>query len=352
MLFNKPIGGEHWFDTNLFNHELNNYENSDCTFLSGGQSAMNLIIRRLEIKEDETILLPSYLCPTIVQNMDRNRVNYGFYRINPDLSINCEDLHVQIGKHKVRAVFFIDYFGFYHNGKTLDCLNALKDQGIALIEDGAQMLWFERKKFIGDFVFNSYRKFLPIDGSLVLGETAESYESVHDEYYEYMNTARMKITAYVQYGLGTVDEFVGLYAKADEFYGKSTAINGMTEISMRLLNKVDGEYIGRVRRSNYAYLYDRLSIHPQIRPVMDKGLLENNIPIGFPVMIENRDPIRSSLRSQGIYCPVHWPILDEKWVHDYPDSIFLTENLMTLPIDQRYGKDDLDRLIDAILKLV
>jgi dTDP-4-amino-4,6-dideoxygalactose transaminase len=351
MKVTKPIGGEQWFDINLFKNEINNFENADYTFSSGGQSSINFIVRQLKLKDDEVMLLPSYLCPTIVWNLERNKVNFHFYKIRGDLSIDIGDLDEKIGKYNARAVFFIDYFGFYHDSKTRGFLISLKERGIAVIEDAVQMLWFSRQDFIGDFVFNSYRKFLPIDGSIVLSEAAGKFESVLDEYYEYMNTARLKITAYVKYGLGNIEDFVELYSKADEVYGKSTAINGMTEISRYLLNKVDVESIGEVRRRNFCYLHDKLADQDNIKPLFSKGMLGINIPIGFPVMIRNRDNVKSALRQKAIYCPAHWPILDEPWVRDFSESIWLAENILTLPIDQRYEECDMDRLIGEILKL-
>lgn len=348
----KPIGGEPWFDTNLFCNSLNQLEKVRGTFLSGGQSSLNFIMKHLQMKEDEIILLPSYLCPTIIQNLDHHHARYRFYEVNSDLSINLNDLQAKIDKSKVKAVFFIDYFGFYHQAGTITYLESLKEKGIVLIEDAAQMLWLEKKEFIGDFTFNSYRKFLPIDGSIVLSDLIEAYEGKADEYYALMNEGRMKITSYVKYGLGNVEDFVKLFSKADEVYGKSTEINGMMEISRQLLNKLDIDYIGLVRRRNYGYLFDRLCEVEHIAPIFDKSLMGDQIPIGLPVLVKDRDRVRKELRTKAIFCPAHWPLLEEKWIHEYQDSKTLAENLMTLPIDVRYDFKDLDRLIAELLRLV
>ena len=348
----KPIGGEPWFDTNLFCHSLNHLEKVRGTLLSGGQSSLNFIVKNLQLKDDEIILLPSYLCPTIVQNLDRHHARYHFYAVNLDLSINLRDLADKIDKNKVKAVFFIDYFGFYHHAETKEYLKSLKEKNILLIEDAAQMLWLEEKEFIGDYTFNSYRKFLPIDGSIVLSDHTETYEGKADAYYAFMNEGRMKITSYVKYGLGNVEDFVSLFSKADEVYGKSTEINGMMEISRQLLNKLDIDHIGLVRRRNYVYLFDRLSEIEHITPLFDKNRLGDQIPIGLPVLIKDRDRVRKELRSKAIFCPAHWPLLGEKWIHEYKDSVTLAENLMTLPIDVRYEGEDLDRLVSELLRLV
>ena len=351
MKFLKPIGGEQWFDVNIFNNSLNNFSDDRCTFTSGGQSSINFIIGQLRMKDDEFMLLPAYLCPTIVWNLQRNKVNFDFYRINRDLSIDIPDLEKKLLEKKVRAVFFINYFGFYHDRSTLDYLRSLKGKGIALVEDAVQMLWFSKQEFTGDYVFNSYRKFLPADGSLVLSKAKGDFEACRDEYYEYQNTARLKLTAFVKYGLGSMEEFVALFAKAEEAYGRDTLIKGMSDISRHLLNKVDGEHIGNIRRSNYSYLWDKLADSSEIRPLLGKEFLGKNIPIGFPVLIKNRDRVKKELRGRSIYCPAHWPILGEEWAQGFGDSIYLAERILTLPIDQRYEKEDLDRLVQELRSL-
>jgi len=105
----KPIGGEKWFDINLFDNNAAQFRDADCTFLSGGQSALNFIFRCLAMKDKEFVLLPSYLCPTIVWNLDRNHVRYDFYRIRRDLSIDLADLREKLEAHPVRTVFLLDY---------------------------------------------------------------------------------------------------------------------------------------------------------------------------------------------------------------------------------------------------
>jgi len=214
------------------------------------------------------------------------------------------------------------------------------------------MLWFGRKDFIGDFCFNSYRKFLPIDGSIVLSREKGEFEAVEDEYYDLVNMARMKITAFVKYGIGEKEDFVSMFSQAEEVYGKDTKVRGMTDISRYLLNKTDEAHIGMVRRSNYAYLQDALRGQDGITPLSDTAKLNGNIPIGYPILIEDRDRIKKALREESIYCAAHWPILGEAWAQDYGDSIYLAERILTLPIDQRYGSGDMDRLIGALLKQI
>ena len=122
-------------------------------FLSGGQDALQFIIEDISFENDEYILILSYLCPIILYNFKMKNINFIFYEIDEKLSINLKDIENKINNYKVKAVFFIDYFGFYHNYNAIDFLKKLQRQGVILIEDAVQMLRFSKnKKFIKNFL--------------------------------------------------------------------------------------------------------------------------------------------------------------------------------------------------------
>lgn len=348
----KPIGGEQWFDINLFDNKLDNFKNTEAVFLSGGQSAIAFILENINIKNGEYILIPSYLCPSILYNFKKLNITYEFYKINKDLSIDLDDIEEKVRKLKINTIFFINYFGFYHNKETIKYLKELQKQNITVIEDAVQMLWFNREEFIGDYVFNSYRKFLPIDGSIVLCNKMKKYSFQKDNYYESVNLARAKKTIFQNFNIGHEEEFLNLYEKAEGEYYKRNDIIGMDDESKKMLSKVDYKFIFNKRKKIYCYLYDRLIENNKIRIIYDKELIDDSSVLGLPILIENRDEIRRKLREFNIYCPVHWNVLKESWSDKYIDSRYVSSGIMTLPIDQRYEFEDMDRLISSINNLV
>ncbi|WP_017211319.1 DegT/DnrJ/EryC1/StrS aminotransferase family protein [Clostridium beijerinckii] len=348
----KPIGGEQWFDIELFDNTLDNFKDTTAVFLRGGQSSIRFIVEDIEIKPYEYILMPSFLCPTILHNFDRFNIKYEFYKINKDLSIDLDDIEEKVSKLKPKAVLFINYFGFYHNLQTLKYFNELKNQKIIIIEDAVQMLWVDRKKFVGDYVFNSYRKFLPIDGSIVLCNKRREFSSIKDNYYNNVNLARAKKTMFQTFHIGKEVDFLELYEKAEEDYYKAEAIIGMDSQSRKMLSKVNCDVIAEIRKKNYEYLFDKLEKKSEIQIFFNKNLIQDNIILTFPILIENRNEVRKKLRDVNIYCPVHWDILNEKWSYNYDESKYISKRILSLPIDQRYDFKDLDRLIECLLNLV
>jgi len=348
----KPIGGEHWFDIQLFNNKLDNLKNTEAVFLRGGQSAIRFILEDMDIKPDEYILIPSYLCPNILYNFIMLNIKYEFYKINKDLSIDINDIEAKMKKFKIKAIFFIDYFGFYHKKETINYLEQLKNQNTIIIEDAVQMLWFNRQMFIGDYVFNSYRKFLPIDGALVLCKNVKTFSPARDNYYENINLGRIKKTSFLNFHIGSEEEFLSFYEKAEEQYYRTEGILGMDNVSKTMLSKVDYNLITDIRKRNYFYLHDRLIENNKIQIIFSKNLIKDNVVLGLPILIDNRDEIRKKLREINIYCPVHWNILEENWSYKYVDSREISRKIITLPIDQRYDFHDMNKLIDCMSNLI
>lgn len=345
----KPIGGEQWFDINLFDNKLDNFKHLKGVLLSGGQGSIQFILEDIDINHDEYILVPAYLCPSILHNFKRLNIKYKFYKVNKDLSIDLNDIEEKISKFKIKAVFLINYFGFYHHKQTIDYLKQLQKQDIIIIEDAVQMLWFSKKEqFFGDYIFNSYRKFLPIDGSIILCNKNKRYNFKKDSYSENINLARIKKTAFQKFSVGNEKEFLSLYEKAEEEYYKRQNIIGMDGEAKKMLSKVDYKFIFDKRKENYCYLYDNLIENNKIQIIYNKKLIEDNSVLGLPVLIENRDEIRKKLRKFNIYCPVHWDILNEGWSGEYINSRYISRKILTIPIDQRYETNDMKRLVDVI----
>jgi dTDP-4-amino-4,6-dideoxygalactose transaminase len=53
----------------------------------------------------------------------------------------------------------------------------------------------------------------------------------------------------------------------------------------------------------------------------------------------------------GIFCPVHWKNLPCD-TNEFKAEHELSKSMLTLPSDHRYGEADMQRVINALLKLV
>ena len=102
------IGGEYYYKPSilfkkskfdLYNFLQKKYPNKEFTFTGGGYYSLFRIIDEIGFRDDEEILLPSYLCPTILTPFKRRNIKYDFFRVNKDLKIDIKDLKDRINKY-------------------------------------------------------------------------------------------------------------------------------------------------------------------------------------------------------------------------------------------------------------
>ena len=63
--------------------------------------------------------------------------------------------------------------------------------------------------------------------------------------------------------------------------------------------------------------------------------------------LKNRRELQIYLAKYHIYLPVIWPIDDEEVLID--DEIgYIYQNILCIPVDQRYDKNDMERIVKLI----
>lgn len=124
--------------------------------------------------------------------------------------------------------------------------------------------------------------------------------------------------------------------------------------------------VSSVSPYSYALLYDgvpalwrnrrELNVHCLLARLGDLDSAEllfrswpqGSVPFAVAVIFNSRaerDDCHAHLIQNQIYCPVHWPCST-----DQPHALELSSRILSLPVDQRYGENDMDRLADILLK--
>ena len=79
------------------------------------------------------------------------------------------------------------------------------------------------------------------------------------------------------------------------------------------------------------------------------GLKVSPAAFMYPLMVENGVELRKKLLDEKIYIPILWPTVFDVAAPD--DTEYkMAENILPLPIDQRYGPEDMFRMIEVIEK--
>jgi len=143
------VGGEFYYD-DQWKTDQPSFPTEGTTFLNGGKACLTIICDYLRDHGICRVLLPAYLCPTIVDTLESCGLSCDYYSILPPFTIDTNDLALQL--RDSQAIYFINYFGFSHNPNTLNFLSQLQRAGRILIEDNAQAGFLTH--VTGDFAFN------------------------------------------------------------------------------------------------------------------------------------------------------------------------------------------------------
>ena len=346
------VGGEFFYD-DRWNTTNRPISTKDMFFLNGGKACLIVISRYLIEHGIRRILLPSYLCPTIVATLERGGLNCDYYQVLPDFSIDLVDLDQKAARHQ--AVYFINYFGFFHSEFEQVFLNNLQRQGKLLIEDNAQA-GFNPQHF-GDFVFNSIRKLAPYDGGYLSTMTdltihGDQLDNSFNRRLPVIRRYRNLLADYQFRGWGRYEALVDLYDLAEKFYETDWVIKGNTQERF-YIEQLDWEQIKKKRRANYCYLLQQISGIPELKPIFPL-LQENNMPLGLPVYVRgiSRDWLFNQLGRNGIGLTVHWnELLSDPRLNQNVTAAKMARKILTLVIDQRMNRTQLDYLVHNLIYL-
>ncbi|PKO98501.1 MAG: hypothetical protein CVU13_10105 [Bacteroidetes bacterium HGW-Bacteroidetes-8] len=334
------IGGEHvFFDYiskkksdrhfKLITDKLSSDYNINYTF--GGYYSLLAIVDYIIAKNEKgfNVLLPSYLCPSMLKPFDLRGIEYTFYIVDDNLRINIEHLQSCV-KETTKAALFIDYFGASQKIKLEQTLDLFRSKSIYIIQDIVQCLELNKSTFFGDFIFNSFRKFLPIEGSLLLSTVPMDINFTRRIFFPVYFKRLGQILRHLKLVLGFVPSQLFLCAfRAFDFRYYKSLIFRMPYLNMIYIKKIDFKAMIESQLSNYHilnFLYkDRI---PELLVEQNKTL----VPLGLVIKVKNRDVFRAYLYRNNIFAPIHWRLSDKIDRIFFYQSWELSEKIITIPI--------------------
>lgn len=313
--------------------------------LDTGRSAIYLaLLSILQRGGKKEAWLPAYCCSSVLTPFQRLGFKIRFYTMGRDLASPGE-LPLDLDLNN-RTFLFIHYFG-KRNQTIHDYLTACQSrQRFFVIEDCVQAL-FTRGLGCFDYAVYSLRKFLPLpDGALLSSGTplAPFNLAPPDEGF----VSRRLIGKLIR---GRVDNagFLDLFAEAEAFIDQEPQPRAMSFLSRYLTERLTLSPIAARRMANFNYLLQLLQEVPVPAQPLFHELEAGEVPLGLPLELDPdlREPLRSYLKGQGIYCPVHWPLADARQAV-FPAERLLSHSLLTLPLDQSLSEDQIAYTVEKI----
>ncbi len=136
-----------------------------------GTEATILLMQNLPpMTSEDTILLPEYLCDTVIKGCGSSGASLRYYSIKDDFSIDIKDIEKKLDDSVV-LIYVIHYFGIAQPLRIMEMLKDLqKKRKISILEDVTQAAYSVApgRIGVGKYLVGGFRKWWPIpDGGFV-----------------------------------------------------------------------------------------------------------------------------------------------------------------------------------------
>ena len=330
---------------------------------SNGRSAYYAILRHIvaEAGDSSRVLLPSYLCHTMLEPVRAAGLEAEFYRVQEDLSIDTDDLG-RLVRTGPSVIVICDYFGFHGSRRVLDDPDlpvtddhfVLYDATHSALDPQPWKTAFRKP----DVCVMSLRKMLPlVDGAFAIWLSPRSVSAPESatslsESASLRSQAMLFKASYLLHGQGDKNVYLSMYRRSESLIGEEyQQTRGMSVLSGSMFKHVDFIKARTRRRENYLRLLEALGNVEGVRPLFPV-LPDDVYPLGFPVVADCRDELRTYLAQNSIYCPVHWVLPDDIPADEFPESHGLSQRILTIPCDQRYAASDMTAVGEAVAEFL
>src|SRR4249919_2642265 len=295
------------------------------------QSARAAFLALLRARRPRRVWLPRYVCDALVAPLQAAGIPFEFYSLTDDFEV-ADDLRP--GVHD--WIVCVRYFGIFDAPYRSAAAKFGADR---IVADHAQA-WFSPPSE-GVATLYSPRKFFGIpDGGLLASNGVTDvpppppFAGPARAAHLFKRLTDGAEAGYADY-LASEEALVALEPSA------------MSEVARRILSGIDMERIAAVRRQNFEFLHARLGAANQL--ACQAGAADG-VPLCYPLLTTDSS-LREALRKERIYTATYW---SDVLPRCEPASLEarLACNLVAVPCDQRYGAAELQRVVDAIDRLL
>ena len=317
----KPIGGYfEWEFPPAKKQELH----KNAVFLNSGRHSLEYILRGLG--SVKCLWIPYFTCDVVLQPLAKLGVPHKFYNINGKLEIAEK---IALGEDEY--LLYTNYYGI----KDAYVRDVVEIYGNRVIIDNAQALYCTA---VAAHQFYSPRKFMGMpDGGLAVTGISNTAESLPiDNSFDRCSHLLKRHELVPSEGY---NDF-----KADSKKISEAPLSRMSPISRKIFDSVDLEYVKQRRRDNFDVLHESLKATNRLHiPSMDSFAC----PLIYPYWGDDGRELKKKLIEHQIFVATYWPNVFD-WCEPADLEYELTDHVVCIPIDQRYGKDEMKFIVKVV----
>ena len=295
----------------------------DALRLNTGRNCLEYILRARKYSK---VYIPFYTCEVVLEPFKKLGIPYEFYHIDINLEIR-DKLTLKADE----ALLYVNYYGL----KQRYVEQLAEKMGECLIIDNTQA--FYAKPIPGIDTFYTCRKFFGVPDGAYLYCDKELDEEIEQDY-SYDRVAHLV----KRIDLSAEDGFKD-FRRVDDGLDNQP-VRKMSKLTQRMMRGIDYESAAQRRRANFKMLHVALGKDNNL----DLHLEEDAVPMVYPYLVPV-EGVREILIENKIFVARYWPnVLD--WTKSNDIEYLLANQMQPLPVDQRYGEDDMKRIIEIIKK--
>lgn len=290
-------------------------------------SARSCLAYLAELRGIRSIALPDLMCSAVPQTCDRVGCMYRTYRVGKNF-LPVYDFELADGEW----LYLADYYGTL-TAKAVSAALEFADGRVVVDE----VQGFFRRPWVSADTIYTCRKYFGVPDGAYLATCDGSL----------LNRALpvCRSIARMAHVLGRAEDGASAhyaeYSVAEEGIGRNGP-EAMSEVTRRLLSGVDYVQVKEARERNFAVLAEALGQANMLDPGVPEG------PYMYPFLVPDANGVRQMMAAEGVFIPMLWPNVSED---PLAGSVAVTysRNILPLPVDQRYGAEDMGRLL-VVLK--
>jgi len=289
------------------------------------QSARAAFIALLRAGRPAKVWMPRFICNAMLAPLEKSGIDYAWYDLTDELEVRSE---VRLGSDE--WLLYVNYFGIC--GAKVDAL-LHRFSSTQIVLDYSQAFYAPPRKEALATIY-SPRKFFGVpDGGFLHTQLPISMPEVVDE------TSYLRMEHLMRRLVDSPESGYSAYQDAEESLCDLEP-RRMSRLTERILSSIDFESARKKRIENFMILHEKLGGGGTLNAID-----ENAVPLVYPYRTTNPD-LRQHLINNRIFVATYWSDALERLNVDEAEKFI--HYLLPLPIDQRYNKADMERLVSVI----
>lgn len=324
-------------------------------WLRSGREGLLFVANGIKKVVSPVILFPAYCCWSMSAPFYKAGWRVVYYKLNEDLSVDLDYLGQLMRVHNPEAVLTMNFYGSARTDAAIDLVKKYNGECIC-VEDFSHCTFSFEAIFNQnvDFYVSSVRKSVGVtDGAIVIGKTIIDTGAVSHEETPFSENRKSAQFSKFEYSFtqaqGSKESYLSVLREEEIRLDGFDRVHAVSQSGRMMMNAVNGAEIRFARSANMKHAIELMRGHVSMLPGIERCLC--GAPFSLPILVDDRDEVQKHLARYGVYAPVLWPICDEAR-SVCGNSVFVSDHMLSIPIDQRYNWDDIEDICKIVISTV